>query len=478
MSELNIEGEYTTAEIKTEEVDEATVEQVEDIVDHEAFRGDVKIMPDAHKGAGAVIGFTMPLGERVCPNTVGVDIGCGMTAYNLGPEAWSRAEAQRIDDEIREKVPMGRDTFGDRSFDSGYHLVEDFPWNACEEKLASLGDSLDMGVESPGYGKEYFVDLCKRVGQDVNRAITSLGTLGGGNHFVEISESSNTGDHWVVIHSGSRGIGLSIAEYWQKKAHKARDDRPEEVRKRLKDVDPRYYKFDLDEVSDDELLDWVLGGKGKDWKDMDAVKQIHEDEPERIEEVHGELVDISKYASENSKGSPLDYLEGEERQGYLVDMVFAQTYAEENRRIMCENVSEVLGAEVKDRINSTHNYIDFDDLVIRKGATRVHEDERGVIPFDMSQGSIIVEGKGNEDWNKSAPHGSGRRGSRRWAHDEFDVEEFEKSMEGVFSTSVNEETLDECPQAYKDTEVALERLQETAEVVDTLTPVHAIKAEE
>lgn len=478
MTGLDIDGEYTRADVKTDEVDEATVEQIKEIVDHKAFRNSVKIMPDAHKGAGTVVGFTMPLGERVPPNTVGVDIGCGMTAYNLGEEAWSRENAEEIDERIRERIPMGRETFGNRDFDHGYHLVNDFPWDECERKLSQLDEALNIDIESPGYGKQYFMDLCERVGERVNRAIYSLGTLGGGNHFVEISESSETGEHWVVIHSGSRGIGLSIAEYWQERAHEACDNRPDVVKERLEDVDPRYYKFDLDEVSDGELLNWVLGGKGEDWKDMESVREIHDGEPEKIEEIHGQLVDISDYAAENSEGSPLDYLEGEEREGYLIDMVFAQTYAEENRRLMCEAVADVLEAEVRDRINSTHNYIDFEDLVIRKGATRVHEGERGVIPFDMSRGSIIVEGKGNEEWNRSAPHGSGRRGSRRWAHEEFDLESFERSMEGVFSTSVNEDTLDECPQAYKDAEVVLERIEETANIVDSLSPVHAIKADE
>jgi len=210
---------------------------------------------------------------------------------------------------------------------------------------------------------------------------------------------------------------------------------------------------------------------------MESVRETHEGEPERIDEIHGQLVSISEYAAENSGGSPLDYLEGEEREGYLVDMVFAQTYAEENRRLMCDTVAEVLDAEVRDRVNSTHNYIDFEDLVIRKGATRAHEGERGVIPFNMSRGSVIVEGKGNGKWNRSAPHGSGRRGSRRWAHEEFDLESFKSSMEGIFSTSIKEETLDECPQAYKNAEVVLERIEETADIIDSLRPVHAIKAD-
>ena len=481
---MQIEGTHTTADVKTDEVDDHCINQIREMVDHEAFRNQVRIMPDAHGGAGAVIGFTMHLGERICPNTVGVDIGCGMTAFQLGdpninPDDEDAMAA--LDRRIRDAVPMGRKTFGDDGHEKqDYHLINDFPWETCEDKLASLNDHWDGGeIESPDYGGEYFKSLCRRVEYDPKRAIDSLGSLGGGNHFIEISRSEQTGDYWAVVHSGSRGIGLSIAQYWQEQAHRACDDRAETLREELADIDSRYYRFDLDDVSDAELLDWVLGGMGEDWKNMDAIVQDHrESNPQRIEEIKNELRDLSIYAQENVDGDDLDYLEGEARHGYLVDMVFAQTYAEESRRLMASAVADAAGATVEDRINSTHNYIDFEDLVIRKGATRVHDGERGIIPFNMADGAIIVRGKGNDDWNQSAPHGAGRRGSRRWAYDTFDLEDFKSQMEGVFSTSVTEETLDEIPTAYKDPDVVLERLGETAEITDTLTPVMNLKAEE
>lgn len=477
---IDIDGKHTSAEIKTTDVDDTCITQVQELVDHEAFQNPVRIMPDGHAGAGAVIGFTMPLGERIVPNTVGVDIGCGMTAFNLGHgyEIDTRIEdhPREMDERIREVVPLGRDTFGDVEASQDYHIVDDFPWDECRDKAERLNDRLD-GIEvDTDYGGDYFKDLCERVAYSPQRAINSLGTLGGGNHFIEVSQSESTGDYWVVVHSGSRGIGLSIAEYWQERAHENCDARADEVRDRLADVPDWAYKFDAADVSDADLLQWVQGGKGEDWKDTDAIRE------NRDGEAIGELVDtlnaIGRYVHEQSGGNDLDYLDGENRGEYLKDMIFAQTYAVESRRTMCRNIADALGATVEDTINSTHNYIDFEDLTIRKGATRAHEGERQVIPFNMRDGAVVVRGLGNEDWNRSAPHGAGRRGSRTWAYDEFDVAEFVTEMQDVFSTSVNEATLDEAPMAYKDHEGILDAISgTTVEVTDTLTPKINIKAE-
>jgi len=483
---IEVEGEYTTAEIKTDAVDESCVQQVRRLVDHEAFRNPVRVMPDAHVGAGAVIGFTMPLGDRICPNTVGVDIGCGMTAARVGrPEELvdalgSTERLRELDDRIRAAVPLGRSTFGDDGYPAqSYHLVNDFPWDRCEAKLATLGEGWDGApIESPGYGKEYFLDLCERLGYSPKRAIDSLGTLGGGNHFVEIARSEATDEFWVVVHSGSRGIGLTIAEHWQEQAHQACDDRADEARARLADVDGDFYRFDLDSVTDRELLNWVQGGMGEDWKAMDAVAERFADEPERIEATRKRLKSVAEAVRREGDGDELDYLEGRDRHGYLRDMVFAQTYAAESRRRMTRAVADALDATVAETIVSTHNYVDFEDRVIRKGATRAHEGERAVIPFNMRDGAVIVRGEGAESWNRSAPHGAGRRGSRRWAHEELSVSEFTAAMDGVFSTSVGEATLDEAPMAYKDSDVVLDSIGETATVEEVLSPVYNLKADD
>ncbi|AWB27793.1 RtcB family protein [Halococcoides cellulosivorans] len=483
--EIRIEGAYTDARVFTDDLEDDCREQIQAMVDHEAFREPVRIMPDAHPGAGAVIGFTMPLGERVCPNTVGVDIGCGMTARRLGRPATlidslgDEHAMREIDDRIRAAVPMGQNTFDDVATDQDYHLVDDFPWDRCEKKLQTLNETLGTAIDAD-YGKAYFLDLCDRIGYDVRRAISSLGTLGGGNHFVEVSRSRETDDVWVVVHSGSRGIGYTIAEYWQEQAHRACDDRAGRIRKRLRsdpDIEPAFYAFDLDAVDDRDLLNWVQGGMGADWKRPDAVRAAKEGSA--IEATMDRLRDIATIAREETDGDDLDYLEGDQRHGYLRDMIFAQTYAAESRRRMVDAVVDVLDAPAAsddDYIVSTHNYIDAEDLIVRKGATRAHAGERGIVPFNMRDGAVIIEGRGNEAWNLSAPHGAGRRGSRRWAHREFDLAAFEAAMDGVFSTSIRESTIDEAPMAYKDSDAILDRMTPTARVIDELTPVLNLKA--
>jgi tRNA-splicing ligase RtcB len=477
---ITIDGEHSTAEIKTTNVDETTIEQVTALTDHEAFRNPIRVMPDGHAGAGAVVGFTMPLGERICPNTVGVDIGCGMTALDLGdaPHESLHTGPGRVDDAIRERVPLGRDTFSDVAADTDFHMVNDFPWEECARKARELTERNDLGIAvDDAFGGEYFTALCERIGYSQRRAINSVGTLGGGNHFVEVARSEQTGHYWVVVHSGSRGIGLTIAEHWQERAHELCDDRAAKAREALADVPAWAYKFDLDAVSDPALVNWLLGGQGEDWKATDEISRRLDGEV--ISDLVDDLREVGALAeAETSDGDALDYLSGAAREGYLKDMVFAQTYAAVSRRRMAEAVADALDAPVVDSVVSTHNYIDFEDLVIRKGATRVHEGERGIIPFNMRDGAVLVRGKGNPDWHRSAPHGAGRRGSRRWAYDEFDVATYRDEMQGVYSSSVTEATLDEAPMAYKDTDDILARLRETATVEETLTPVLNVKAEE
>lgn len=483
-SRIVIEGDYTTAEVLTANVDEACVEQLQEIVDHEAFPNPIEVMPDAHAGAGAVIGFTMPLAPRIVPNTVGVDIGCGMTATRLEDRAGvfvadSPAEA---DEAIRERVPLGRETFGSEGFEQDYHLVEDFPWGVCEAKVDTMNERLaDHGFDfrvDGDYGPEYFKSLCRRVGYDVTRAINSVGTLGGGNHFIEVARHSETGEPWVVVHSGSRGIGLAIAEHWQERAHRNCDDRADWARARLADAPEWAYEFDLEAVSDADLLEWLQGGKGKDWKDTEAIRQHREGEA--IARLVDSLRSTARQVNQRGGGRELDYLDGGDRAGYLRDMVFAQTYASINRERMCRLAADALGAGITERVESVHNYIDPHDLFIRKGATRAYREERGVIPFNMRDGSVLVSGSGEPGWNFSAPHGAGRRGSRRWAHEALDVDGFVETMDeaGVHSSSVGEETLDEAPGAYKDHEPILGRIDGEAVTVEAmLEPVLNIKAE-
>lgn len=453
---FEIEGEYTTAKVHGPEdaFDDFFFEQVEEIVDHEAFENDIAIMPDGHGGAGCVIGFTMPIGDKVVPNTVGVDIGCGMAAAQVvETEYLSLAE---IDEGIREAVPMGRET---RS-DSAYHIVNDFPWDVCEDKLQALEDNIGSVSDSvewfEDYGKDYFTNLCERVGYDMNRAISSVGSLGGGNHFVEFAESENNGSKWFVVHSGSRGLGLSIAQHWQDKAthftttRKSLDDVPEDQQEYLKE----------------------------NWKpDADKIRSDFEGEAiqEKFDEVSQTIQEYGPNA--DARNNDLDWLEGEEKNGYLIDMVFAQTYAEENRFEMLENIVDELDVVHVGAVNSTHNYIDFYDGVIRKGATQAKEGQPLIIPLNMAEGTLYCKGQGNGEWNESAPHGAGRRMSRTQAHNELSMEDYEEVMEDVFTTSVSEETLDEAPQAYKDVSIIEEEVGDSATIVDWWRPLLNVKSE-
>ncbi|WP_330630712.1 RtcB family protein [Halocatena halophila] len=297
---------------------------------------------------------------------------------------------------------------------------------------------MDIDIElSP----EYYNNLLDRVGYDEKRANQSLGTLGGGNHFIEVAQSETTGDYWLVVHSGSRGLGLSIAQYWQNRATDIMDE------KAAVEIDYEAIRENFD---------------GEDIK--------HEINRRKVE------------GPDQDRNTDLDYLEGEEMDGYLADMVFAQWYAMKNRKMILDSISTELdtfeeGVIGKSIISSTHNYIDFDDMVIRKGAIQAHENQKAVIPFNMRDGTLLVEGKGNPDWNNSAPHGAGRIMSRTRAFNELSAGEFAREMDGIFSTSVGKETLDESPMAYKSTEVIEEAIEPTATIVDRLKPVLNCKAE-
>lgn len=462
MNKTTIEGEYTTATVMLpeEEVGELVEEQIQGIIDHEAFRNDVVIMPDTHPGAGSVIGFTMSIGERVVPNTIGVDIGCGLAAANLGNtpihKDWGVA-----DDLIRDSIPFGFKTYDDFPFEAPYHMKNDFPWERANRILREFAEVhvdinpeaahlLNGFLDSGGYDMEYVEDLCDRVGADLRRVIASVGTLGGGNHFIEVNESQRTGDRWVVIHSGSRGIGLKIATHHQDRATELTDNR----------VDPA-------EVFSDSYLEYI----DSDWDiDHDAIRADYEGK--EIAQVIDALHD--KKPSRDDRNTDLDYLEGDEAAMYYIDMVFAQQYAYESRQLMLDRVASVLDTEIEESFQSVHNFIDFRDQTIRKGATRSYDGERAIVPLNMRDGTLIVEGGSNDAWNRSVCHGAGRVMSRTQAHDELDAAEFRETMDGIVASKL---PLDESPMAYKDAALIEEAIGPTAEIVDRLEPRLNLKAD-
>jgi len=325
-----------------------------------------------------------------------------------------------------------------------------------------------------------------------------MGTLGGGNHFIEIGESQETGDTWCIIHSGSRGVGARIAEYWQNHATEIRNiqsirDYMKVLTRQIVDGEntdlTQYIKFDR-ENSDEEILDWLNGAKGESYKKKEEIKEDFEGEA--IETVHERLRGL-QVTDGGDRNTDLDYLEGEEATGYIKDMIFAQTYASESRKQMMvsvqEAVSETTGTEkmykkmqttgntsvvADEMIESVHNYIDFTDQTIRKGACSAHVGEKIVIPFNMEYGTLIAEGKGKENWNGSAPHGAGRAMSRTEAKNRYSKEDMENQTEGVY---MSKNPVDETPKAYKKPEMVEEAIGETAEVIDRIKPVLSIKAE-
>ncbi|WP_323676190.1 RtcB family protein [Halorubellus sp. PRR65] len=493
---IEIAGEHTTARVMVD--DESLLEancreQIQELVDHPAFTEPVRVMPDTHWGAGAPVGFTMPLGERIVPNVVGVDVGCGMAAANLGDDLpLSGEERER---RVRDAVPMGRDV---HDYDDSVHLVDEFPFDRANRVFESFDDAYadrfgervdPLEFEFDGYDGDYFEGLCQRVlsrkRQGMGYVIRGVGTLGGGNHFVEFARGRDSGDNWVIVHSGSRYLGLAVAEYWQARATERRDHAG--LRAGIDDDLVPYLKFDPDEVSDTDLYEWLTGGKGES-----AIRKakVREDfDGKAIEETFDRLAalrpgetapdaDAEADGDERAadRNEDLDYLEGREAHGYFVDMLFAQQYARWNREVMVDRICDALDVDPVERFQSIHNYVDFRDLTVRKGATPARDDQRLVVPFNMADGSVIARGKGNDEYHQTAPHGAGRVMGRGDAFDRLSMDEFEAAMDGIYSESVVEDVKDEAPMAYKEATRIKDALEPTAEVEEHLDVVHNLKA--
>ncbi|WP_324758702.1 RtcB family protein [Haloarcula sp. GH36] len=482
---LELEGAHTTARVMVDDdslVEEGCLDQIKTLIDHPAFTEPVRVMPDTHWGAGAPIGFTMPLADRVVPNIVGVDVGCGMCATNLGPELpLDDAERER---RVREAVPMGRSV---HDYDDAVHFVEEFPFDRANDVFEQFdeafaerfGEHVDpIEFEFDGYDGDYFEGLCDRVlaaqRQGMDHIIKSAGTLGGGNHFVEFARARESGDYWLVIHSGSRYLGKSVAEYWQSTATDRRTIGA--LREEIPEEYTQFLKFDPDTVESRDLYEWVTGGKGESYLEKDRLRrELDGSEIEEAFDRLGRLQDAI-HSDDGDRNTDLDWLEGREAHGYYVDMLFAQQYARWNRELMSDAICAAIGVDPVNRFQSVHNYIDFRDLTIRKGATPAREGQRLVIPFNMAEGSVIARGKGNDDYHRTAPHGAGRVMSRTQAHDVVDMDEFAEAMDGIYSESVVEAVRDEAPMAYKDVDTLLSAIEPTAEIVEWLDVVHNLKA--
>ncbi len=399
---LEVSGKYNQAKIFTDVVDQASIAQVIELCNQEFTAGSrIRLMPDVHAGAGCTVGTTMTITDRVVPNLVGVDIGCGMETARLRED---HLELQRLDKLIRERIPSG---FAVRSAAHRY------------------ADQIDLE------------ELCCFRHIQMLRAEKSIGTLGGGNHFIEVDRDEE-GQLYVVIHSGSRRLGLEVAKYYQEEGYKVLNQ--------------------TDQVSLDRLIaEMRAAGRQKD-----IQKELKRRKSQKLTRIP----------------RPLAYVAGELFDQYIHDMKLVQHFARLNRQAMLDEIVKGMKLHVEEQFTTIHNYIDTDAMILRKGAVSARARERLLIPINMRDGSLLCVGKGNEDWNCSAPHGAGRLMSRGEAKQSFTVSEFKKQMEGIYSTSVGRSTLDECPMAYKGMADILDNIGPTAEVVKVIRPIYNFKAGE
>lgn len=392
--------------IFTNNIEDNAKEQIDTLLKQEAFKDSkIRIMPDVHSGIGCVIGFTGDLGDKVIPNIVGVDIGCGILCVELGN---IDIDFEKLDNFIKENIPSGREVYKGR--------IKRFDLTLLK---------------------------CNRTLKDTKRLERSLGTLGGGNHFIEIDIDDNN-NKYLVIHTGSRNLGKQVAEIYQKKAIGLCNFNEEE--------------FDIEK---DKIIKYYKTTGQKD-KIQTEITKLAEKYKEKKNNIPDELA----------------YLEGEYKERYLHDMKLCQEFAVENRRLIAERILKHLSL-VLDNCNyfeSIHNYISFEDNIVRKGAISARKGEKVIIPMNMRDGCIIGVGKGNEDWNFSAPHGAGRVMSRKQALEKVNIDDYKKSMNGIFTTSINDFTKDEAPMVYKRPEEIIENITDTVEITKIIKPIYNFKA--
>ena len=404
MKAIEIKGKVNTALCYAKVVEEEAIGQIRRMCDYAiAEDSKIRIMPDVHAGKGCTIGTTMTITDKVVPNVVGVDIGCGMYTVNLGKDD---VDFEKLD-EAAHFIPSGREV-----------------WEGRQERF----DLTDLH--------------CYRELKDAKRLARSLGTLGGGNHFIEIDEATD-GTKYLIIHSGSRNLGKQVAELYQKLAINLNRGFGEYLKKR------------------DEIIS-SYKEQGRRSEIQSALKQLQ----------------WQVYESPVSIPEDLCYLEGKYLEDYLHDVDICQVFARRSREKMAEIILERTRMNGCDAFHTIHNYIDTDEMILRKGAIAAHKGERVLIPINMKDGSILAIGKGNPEWNYSAPHGAGRIMSRTKAKNELNLGEYKKVMEGVYTTSVNGNTLDEAPMAYKSLEDIIDVVRESVDVIDVLRPIDNFKASE
>ena len=399
---IEIQGKFNTAKIFTDVVDNASIAQVQELCNQAFTAGSrIRLMPDIHAGKGCTIGTTMTITDKVVPNLVGVDIGCGMETTRIQE---SYMELQKLDKLIYEKIP------------SGFSI---------RDRAHRYLSQIDLN------------ELCCAKHVDLLRAEKSIGTLGGGNHFIEV-DKDDEGNLYIVVHSGSRHLGVEVASYYQEAGYK--------VLNRTDDASI-------------EVIITQMKAEGREKEIQKTLKKL-------------------KNLKQTGIPKALAYVSGELFEQYLHDMKIVQRFAMLNRQAMVDEIVCGLGLHVEEQFTTVHNYIDTESMILRKGAVSARSGEKLLIPINMRDGSLICVGKGNEDWNFSAPHGAGRLMSRAEAKRRFDITGFRQEMDGIYTTSVNESTLDECPMAYKGMDDILSNIGPTVDVAKIIKPIYNFKAGE
>ena len=401
---IEIKGKFNTAICYTSDLEESAYAQIEAVCNEKAFENSkIRIMPDVHAGKGCTIGTTMTIVDKVVPNMVGVDIGCGMYTVALGKVG---IDFEKFD-EAAHYIPCGRNV-----------------WDGRQEKF----DLTEL--------------KCYRSLKDTKRLERSLGTLGGGNHFIEI-DTDDEGNKYLVIHSGSRNLGTQVAELYQGVA-----------------------------------VDLNLG-KEDYFKQREEIIRTYKEQGRRSE-IQSTLKQLEKEWNAKDPTMPYEicYLYGSFMEDYLHDISICQQFAKRNREKMAEILLEKTGLTGYDSFQTIHNYIDVDEMILRKGSVSAKKGEKLLIPINMRDGSLICVGKGNDEWNNSAPHGAGRIMSRSAAFERLTMEEYQAQMIGIYTTCVNSATLDESPMAYKNMDEIIENIEPTAEIIKHIKPIYNFKATE
>ena len=415
MKEKVVKGKYSKASVFASIVEKEALSQIKEIC-NQPFSKDsnIAIMPDVHSGKGCTIGFTMTLKDKVCPNLVGVDIGCGMMVVELGN---IEIDFKKLDDVIRTYIPSGRDC---RSTENIEELRNSPEYKeSIFEPLETILSSLRANISKP-------------------YELIRIGTLGSGNHFIEIDEDSE-GNKYLVIHTGSRHLGVEVCNYYMEKANES----------------------------------CVGSLHQRDLKIREMIAKFKEEGRQReIEAEKNRILSTFKISESND----LAYVEGDNYQNYIEDMKLSQKYASLNRELIASLICSHMGWKAIKTWTTMHNYIDLDKNILRKGAISLDKGEKALIPLSMKEGALIVIGKGNPNYNYSGPHGAGRLMSRAMARKAISLEDFEKSMEGIYTTCVNKDTIDESPFAYKRKEDILPMLEDTAEIIKQIKPLYNFKA--